>query len=67
MIERHHRIFEPFFTTKRNQGGTGLGLHIVYNLVTQTLQGAIEVHSQPGQGTEFAIALPQALAPLNPE
>ncbi|NEQ53128.1 MAG: HAMP domain-containing histidine kinase [Leptolyngbya sp. SIO3F4] len=52
------KIFEPFFTTARNQGGTGLGLHIVYNLVTQNLQGQISVHSQTGQGTRFDIELP---------
>lgn len=52
------KIFEPFFTTARNRGGTGLGLHIIYNLVTQNLQGQISVNSQPGQGTQFDIKLP---------
>ena len=52
------RIFEPFFTTKRNQGGTGLGLHIVYNLIIHKLQGSIEVESQIEQGTQFTIILP---------
>jgi signal transduction histidine kinase len=52
------RLFEPFFTTKRGQGGTGLGLHIVYNLVTQTLGGRITCQSQPGKGTQFLITLP---------
>ncbi len=52
------KIFEPFFTTARNQGGTGLGLQIVYNLVTQTLQGKIEVTSQIGEGSCFEISLP---------
>lgn len=52
------RIFEPFFTTARSKGGTGLGLHIVYNLVTQNLQGQISVHSQTGEGTQFDIELP---------
>ncbi|MEM9216381.1 MAG: ATP-binding sensor histidine kinase [Cyanobacteria bacterium P01_F01_bin.150] len=55
------KIFEPFFTTARHSGGTGLGLHIVYNLVTQTLQGAIEVESQVDQGTCFVITLPQTM------
>ena len=52
------QIFDPFFTTSRNQGGTGLGLHIVHNLVTQKLCGAIRVKSTPGKGTEFIINLP---------
>jgi PAS domain S-box-containing protein len=52
------RIFDPFFTTRRGEGGSGLGLHIVYNLVTQTLKGGITAHSQPGRGTSFAIQWP---------
>ncbi|OIQ64730.1 sensor protein ZraS [mine drainage metagenome] len=52
------RIFDPFFTTKRGAGGSGLGLHIVYNLVIQTLKGDIVCHSQPGQGTTFVIRWP---------
>ncbi|HEY9887232.1 MAG TPA: HAMP domain-containing sensor histidine kinase, partial [Candidatus Obscuribacterales bacterium] len=52
------RIFEPFFTTKRGQGGSGLGLNIVYNLVTRKLGGTIQCESQIGQGTRFTIALP---------
>ena len=53
------KIFEPFFTTARNQGGTGLGLHIVYNLVTQKIQGKIDVKSEVNLGTIFIIALPK--------
>jgi signal transduction histidine kinase/ligand-binding sensor domain-containing protein len=45
--------FDPFFTTKRGSGGSGLGLHVVHNLVTQLLGGEIELRSKPGQGTEF--------------
>ena len=52
------QIFDPFFTTRRGQGGTGLGLNIVYNIVTQSLGGTIEVASTPGQGTVFTIRLP---------
>jgi ligand-binding sensor domain-containing protein/signal transduction histidine kinase len=52
------RIFDPFFTTNRHQGGTGLGLHIVYNLITQKLLGSITVTSQAGKGTKFIILLP---------
>jgi signal transduction histidine kinase/purine-cytosine permease-like protein len=55
--EHLSKIFEPFFTTKRGQGGSGLGLHIVYNLVTQKLGGTIQCQSQLGQGTKFAIEL----------
>jgi signal transduction histidine kinase len=52
------RIFEPFFTTARSQGSTGLGLHIVFNIVTRTLQGTIECESSVGQGTSFILTMP---------
>ncbi|MEO0707786.1 MAG: HAMP domain-containing sensor histidine kinase, partial [Cyanobacteria bacterium J06649_5] len=52
------RIFEPFFTTARNFGGSGLGLHLVYNLVTQMLKGDIQLVSSPEQGTTFTITFP---------
>ena len=52
------KIFEPFFTTTRSKGGTGLGLHILYNLVTQTLGGSVRCESAPGRGTTFHIILP---------
>jgi C4-dicarboxylate-specific signal transduction histidine kinase len=51
-------IFEPFFTTKRGSGGSGLGMHIVYNLVTQSLNGTIECKSTVGEGTNFLIQFP---------
>jgi predicted ATPase/signal transduction histidine kinase len=54
------KIFEPFFTTARDRGGSGLGLHIVYNLVTQKLGGAIDVESQIDKGTLFTITLPHS-------
>lgn len=56
--ENLSKIFEPFFTTKRGQGGTGLGLHIIYNLVSQKLQGTIKCQSQLGNGTNFLIKFP---------
>jgi len=52
------RIFEPFFTTRRGKGGSGLGMHIVYNLVAQSLRGSIECVSAPGQGVLFRIVMP---------
>lgn len=55
------RIFEPFFTTKRGSGGTGLGLHIVYNLVHEKLKGKITVESKVGNGTRFAVTMPRML------
>lgn len=59
-IAREHigRIFDPFFTTARQRGSTGLGLHIVYNLVVQTLRGRIDVWSEPDRGTRYTIDLP---------
>ncbi|MEI9981951.1 MAG: ATP-binding protein [Aliidongia sp.] len=56
--EVRRRIFEPFFTTRRGRGGSGLGLSIVYNLVTKTLHGTIACNSTPGVGTEFVITIP---------
>ena len=54
------RIFDPFFTTKRSQGGSGLGMHIVHNLVTQTLGGAITCESTPQKGIMVGIKIPVA-------
>jgi PAS domain S-box-containing protein len=62
------KIFDPFFTTRPISESTGLGMHIVYNLVTQVLHGRIHCQSNPGQGSEFTItaplATPQAPSPL---
>lgn len=52
------RIFDPFFTTQRGRGGTGLGLHIVFGLVSNVLQGTIDVASTTGEGTSFTLQLP---------
>jgi signal transduction histidine kinase len=53
------QAFDPFFTTRRDEGGTGLGLHIVYNLVTQQLGGRMMLDSRLGQGTTFRIIMPK--------
>ena len=57
------KIFDPFFTTKRGKGGTGLGMHIIYNLVSHKLQGTIEVSSELGRGTRFTIKIPRIVEP----
>ncbi|MYN10365.1 CHASE domain-containing protein [Pseudoduganella aquatica] len=53
-----HQIFDPFFTTKMGQGGSGLGMNIVYNIVTGVLHGIIAIQSEPGQGTTVTLVLP---------
>jgi PAS domain S-box-containing protein len=52
------RIFDPFFTTKRGHGGSGLGLNIVYNIVTQTLQGSVRAEAEEGRGAAFVLRFP---------
>ncbi|MCB2182741.1 MAG: PAS domain S-box protein [Desulfobulbaceae bacterium] len=54
------QIFEPFFTTNRDKGGSGLGLHIIYNIITQQLLGSISCRCPDKGGTEFIITLPMA-------
>jgi PAS domain S-box-containing protein len=60
--EVRRRAFDPFFTTKLGQGGSGLGLNIVFNIATGVLGGEVSLHSEPGQGTRFEFRLPY-LAP----
>lgn len=62
--EVRRRAFEPFFTTRMGRGGSGLGLHIVYNIVVEALGGEIEVDSAPGQGTCFRLFFPHQLPSL---
>jgi PAS domain S-box-containing protein len=62
-LDVRRRAFDPFFTTRRDQGGTGLGLHIVYSIVTNRLGGRLDLDSEPGGGTRVQIILPR-IAPL---
>jgi len=62
-LDVRRRAFDPFFTTRRDQGGTGLGLHIVYSIVTNRLGGRLDLDSQPGRGTRIRMLLPR-VAPL---
>lgn len=59
--EVQKKIFDPFFTTRRGMGGTGLGMHIVYNLVVFKMEGTIECTSQLKKGTVFTIKLPERI------
>lgn len=56
--ELQARVFEPFYTTRRNQGGSGLGLYICYSIVTSSLGGSIQCHSEPNAGCRFDIHFP---------
>jgi signal transduction histidine kinase len=53
------RLFDPFFTTKRGSGGSGLGAHILYNLVTGSLGGSLRVESSPGNGLQYFLRFPR--------
>ena len=57
------QVFDPFYTTRRGSGGSGLGMHIVYNLVTQGLQGLISCESEAGKGVCFKIQVPLDFEP----
>jgi signal transduction histidine kinase len=61
--EVKRKVFDPFFTTRRDQGSTGLGLHIVHNIVTNRLGGRINLETKPGAGTKIQIIVPRE-APL---
>jgi signal transduction histidine kinase len=63
--EHVKHVFDPFFTTRLGQGGSGLGLHIVHNIVTNVLGGQIELHTVEGSGTSFVLNLP-VTAPFTP-
>lgn len=51
-------IFDPFYTTRRSRGGSGLGMNIVFNLVTAKLKGKIRILNAPHQGCRLSIGLP---------
>jgi ligand-binding sensor domain-containing protein/signal transduction histidine kinase len=55
------KIFDPFFTTRRGQGGSGLGLHIAWNLSTQLLGGSLSCESEVGKGSSFYVRIPMQL------
>lgn len=52
------KIFNPFFTTSRNEGGTGLGLNIVHNIITKIFKGTITSNSKAQEGVNFTITIP---------
>ncbi len=56
--ENLKKIFDPFFTTNRENGGSGLGLNIVYNIITNGLNGKIKAISQSNKGLKFIIVIP---------
>jgi PAS domain S-box-containing protein len=56
--ELHRKVFEPFYTTRLGQGGSGLGMFIVHNLVHGPLKGEIRIDSQCGQGVKFTVIVP---------
>jgi PAS domain S-box-containing protein len=58
-LDVRHKAFDPFFTTRRDQGGTGLGLHIVFSIVTNCLGGRLNLESEPGEGTIVQLILPR--------
>jgi PAS domain S-box-containing protein len=58
-LDVRRKAFDPFFTTRRDQGCTGLGLHIVHTIVTNGLGGRVSLDSEPGEGTELRIMLPR--------
>lgn len=58
-VDVRHKAFDPFFTTRRDLGGTGLGLHIVYSIVTNCLGGRLNLESELGEGTLIRLILPR--------
>jgi signal transduction histidine kinase len=61
--EHQKHIFDPFFTTRLGQGGSGLGLHIVFSLVVELLGGRVDVASAPDAGAAFRVRIPTSAPP----
>lgn len=61
--EHQKHIFDPFFTTRLGQGGSGLGLHIVFSLVVELLGGRVDVVSAPDAGAAFRVRIPTSAPP----
>jgi signal transduction histidine kinase len=59
------RIFEPFYTTRLGQGGSGLGMSIVLNIVTGIIGGKLDVQSEPERGTRLVVTFPRVAPKLN--
>lgn len=57
-VEGEKNLFDPFYTTKRNEGGSGLGAHLVYNLVNRKLGGEVQITTAPGAGLSYFIHFP---------
>ena len=65
-LDIRRKAFDPFFTTRRDQGCTGLGLHIVHTIVTNGLGGRVNLDSEPDQGTKITIVLPRVAPKASP-
>jgi PAS domain S-box-containing protein len=59
--ETRRQAFDPFFTTRRQEGATGLGLHIVHSMVVDRLEGRLTLTSEPGAGTAVRMILPRSI------
>jgi signal transduction histidine kinase len=60
-LQTRRQAFDPFFTTRRHEGATGLGLHIVHNMVVDRLEGQLLLATEPGVGTTVTLLLPRAI------
>ena len=65
-LDVRRKAFDPFFTTRRDQGCTGLGLHIVHTIITNCLGGRVNLESEPDQGTRIRIVLPRVVPKASP-
>ena len=65
-LDVRRKAFDPFFTTRRDQGCTGLGLHVVHTIITNCLGGRVNLESEPDQGTRITIVLPRVVPKGSP-